>query len=697
MCGEPPGGPARSPFRCRLVSAMRTRVLAAVLVVLTGCSSSSPESEPAGATARFDIAADFGADGAFFAFPQPSDLRVDGNGAPDLADFPNPTKKPTIDLLKAAVKDRRGASVLPIAYFQFDRALAPLEASDVIAAEAGGPILLVDVDPDSPERGKLVPTVATTLTPDDYVPEHLLAVAARPGFVLHGDRTYAIVVLRNVKDAEGKRLGIPSTLAALARGEVPPGERGAALSAAYEPMWSTLDALGIERAEVAAATVFTTGDVQRENLELVTQVRAAHQVTIEALELDTTDDYPDLCVLKGFVDYPQFQRGTPPFNTEGLFELGKDGLPVLQRVERAPIMITLPKRPMPAKGYPLELFIHGSGGFSYSQISPLGDDDKPRKGAGPAHVVARHGIAVASSAMPVNPERLPGASPQAYVNANNIPMTRDVFRQGVIESALFLDALKSLEIAPEAVQGCVGPALPTGATTYRFDPDKLVGAGQSMGAWYTNLIAPLEPRMRAVVPTGAGGYLTLFLTTTGPEQTTIGKVAKGIGPILFGVYNGLTFLHPAASLAEIALEPADPITGQPRVGLRPLPGMPARSIYTPVGLGDSYFSNATFEAVELAYGVELAGEAAWPGLADALALDGRGASVPYPVANNLKSANGESFTGAVVTYVVEGYDPHAVYSHDDRVRHQFGCFLATALDDGVATVFAPGKLDDPCK
>ena len=42
--------------------------------------------------------------------------------------------------------------------------------------------------------------------------------------------------------------------------------------------------------------------------------------------------------------------------------------------------------------------------------------------------------------------------------------------------------------------------------------------------------------------------------------------------------------------------------------IRPLPGMPARSIYTPVGQGDSYFSNATYEAVELAYGVEIAGE-----------------------------------------------------------------------------------------
>lgn len=676
---------------------LRAPVIVPLLLLAVGCSSATPVEESTGAQVRFELDAKFGDEGQFFAFPQPSDLRVDSSGAPEFAGFPNPTNKPTVDLLKDAMRDRRGASVVPVAYFQFDRPLASRSHADVLSASIDSAVLLVDVDPASKTRGRLLPTVATTLASDDYVPENVLAVAARPGFVLEGERTYAFVVLRDAKDGTGQRLGVPEALASLARGETPSGANGEALQATYQPLWETLDQLGVPRTEVAAATVFTTGDVQRENLELVTKVRAAHSVTIEGLELDATDDYPDLCVLKGYVDYPQFQRGAPPFNTEGLFETGADGLPVQQRVERAPIMITLPKRAMPASGFPLELFVHGSGGLSDAQISPLGDDDMPRKGAGPAHVVARHGIAVASSAMPVNPERLPGASPQAYVNANNIPMTRDVFRQGVIESALFLDALAKFEIAPELVSGCVGPELAAGSTAFKFDFDKLVGSGQSMGAWYTNLIAPLEPKMKAVVPTGAGGYLSLFLSTTGPDQTTIGKVANGIGPILFGVYDGFSFLHPAAFLAEAALEPADPITGQPRIGARPLPAMPARSIYTPVGRGDSYFSTETFEAVELAYGVELAGEPAWPELATALALDGRGESVSYPVELNRESEAGEPFTGVVVTYEVTGFDPHALYSNDDRVRHQFGCFLASHVETGVAKVVAPGPVDAPCE
>jgi hypothetical protein len=352
---------------------------------------------------------------------------------------------------------------------------------------------------------------------------------------------------------------------------------------------------------------------------------------------------------------------------------------------------------MPAAGYPLEVFIHGSGGSSDAMLSPLGDDDKPMKGAGPAHVLAPEGIASAGSAMPVNPERLPGASEIAYINANNIPMTRDVFRQGVLEQLLFLDALKGIAIPPEALGKCAGPTLPAGKTAYAFDPDKLVMAGQSMGAWYTNLIAPLEPRIRAVVPTGAGGYFGLFLTTAGPDQATIHTLAGAIGPLLFATFTKFTLLHPGAALAETALEVADPMLGQPRVGARPLPGMPARSIYTAVAPGDHYFSPETYEAVELAYGNEEAGDVAWQGLPDALALDGRGKLLAYPVTANRTSEGGTKFTGVVVAKKVTGYDPHALYSHDEGVKHQYGCFLATHFGKGAATVVAPASLGSPCE
>ena len=38
-----------------------------------------------------------------------------------------------------------------------------------------------------------------------------------------------------------------------------------------------------------------------------------------------------------------------------------------------------------------------------------------QKGLGPAHVLAAHGFATVGSALPVNPERLPGAGETAYL------------------------------------------------------------------------------------------------------------------------------------------------------------------------------------------------------------------------------------------------------------------------------------------
>ena len=34
--------------------------------------------------------------------------------------------------------------------------------------------------------------------------------------------------------------------------------------------------------------------------------------------------------------------------------------------------------------------------------------------------------------MPLNPERLPGATPTAYLNVNNLAALRDTFRQGPV-------------------------------------------------------------------------------------------------------------------------------------------------------------------------------------------------------------------------------------------------------------------------
>ncbi|HHH29490.1 MAG TPA: hypothetical protein ENK57_14245, partial [Polyangiaceae bacterium] len=407
---------------------------AAMLTVLgaTGCGGDGTTVEPpeaVGTSSLFELDVDWAADRQFYDFPFPSDLRLDANGYPNLDGFINDGDNFAVTGVLEIAPQRRGWATVPVGYFRFD---APLGELDITATIPPGPdaaVLLIDVDPDSPERGRAIPTIATTPPADDFVPDNLLAVAARQGFVLHPDRTYAFVVTDALLDAEGKPVVAPPAFAKLRDGGTPAGELGPAAANLYESLWPALQTAGVEASRVVAATVFTTGDVVQELADLGDLVRDAYDVTIEDLSVDPDDgaDHPRFCELVGTVTFPQFQTGTPPFDEDGVFVIGDDGLPVEQRQEVAPITITFPNEEMPAGGYPLVMYFHGSGGLS-SQVVDRGkvpfEGAAPTKGEGPAHVLAAHGFGTVGSAHPVNPERLPGASVIAYLNTDNLEAFR---------------------------------------------------------------------------------------------------------------------------------------------------------------------------------------------------------------------------------------------------------------------------------
>jgi hypothetical protein len=695
---------------------MRRVLLVSLLsAALLGCSSKADD-PPVGTSETkvvFQLDADFADESRFWDFPYPSDLRLK-DGAPIATGFPNPLGKKLVDNMRAATSGRKGFPVLPTGYFRFDGALAKRTPKDVIAADAKSPIFLVDVDPASNERGKLFPVVAGTLGTDDYVPTNALGVAPRPGFVLHGKRKYAYVVRRDMKDAKGNLLGVESTFATLAGGAAPAGGRGGDAKALYAPLIETLPKIGVQASELAAATVFTTGDVVAELSAMSDALVAKYSAKIESLAVDPDDGaaHPRYCELKGSLTVPRFQRGKAPYDSEGLFEM-EGGIPKKQGEETFPFTLSIPKQTMPKGGWPLVLYFHGSGGLSTASVDrgrwrPVEDasicpipgqtdtwEGKKGcnvKGEGPAHVVAAHGFAMAGSALPVNPERLPGAADTAYINLGNLTMMRDLFQQGAIEQRLFLKALLAYSLAPEAVAACTGAALPPGETAHSFSAEPVLAMGQSMGGMYTNIIGAVEPKIRAVAPTGAGGYWGYFITKTPLYSDGAGLVAglASAGP-------ELDFLHPVLTAFETAVEPADPLVYTPRLARRPIDKHPTRAVYQPAGLGDSYFPNEIFDAMALAYGHKQAGDLVWPSMQDALKLSSLDGLASYPLTDNLKSEAGVGYTGAVTQYKGDGvYDPHAIYTQLDAVQYQYGCFFRTFLERGKATIPAPAPLGTPC-
>ncbi len=665
------------------------------------CSSTPGGAGPApapvaaeGARGVFLPDADLAADGAFWDLPYPSDLRLTAAGAPDVKSFPNPALA-IIDEFKKLAEARQGFPVTPVGYFRFDAPLGERKETDALAGTKDAPLLLVNVDAASPDRGKLYPVVVGTPPADGYVPEHLLAIAPRPGVVLAPTTKYAFVVRRTFTDAAGKGVAPAASFAALLRGESVAGARGEGLRTLYAPLLATLDQLGVPRAEVAAATVFTTGDVVAKTAELAKRVSERYTAPIASFTLDTTPSLQKapFCHVTAKIELPQFQRGKAPFDTEGLFDDGADGLPKKQRDESVVVSFTLPRSPMPAAGYPLVVYFHGSGGVAREVVDGI------VKGGPyetfPAATLAPLGFAMAGAAMPISPDRVPGATPFGYVNLNNFPAVRDTFRQGILESHLLIDALGKVEIPKAALDGCDGATLPAGATAYKLDLTRLSAQGQSMGGMYTNLVSATDPRIQAAVPTGAGGFWTYFVL-----RLTVIPNAYNLIRLLIGTREQATFMHPALHLIQTALEVMDPLASTPRLARRPLPGHPTRSIYEPVGREDSYFNADIFDAMALGYGHPQAGAEVWPSMKAALALSGIDKRAEYPVKQNVMDLSGKPYTGVVVQYDnvnAEGpFDGHGIYRRLEAVRYQYSCFHSTFQKTGIAVVPAPAPLGTPC-
>jgi hypothetical protein len=219
----------------------------------------------------------------------------------------------------------------------------------------------------------------------------------------------------------------------------------------------------------------------------------------------------------------------------------------------------------------------------------------------------------------------------------------------------------------------------------------VMALGQSMGGMYVNMIGAVEPRVEAVVPTGAGGFWSYFIL-----QTTL-LDAGPLLALLLEADDDLSFMHPALHTMQTAWEPAEPMVYMPRLAKRPLPGHPVRPIYEPVGQGDSFFPTVVYDAIVLAYEHPQAGDAVWPEMQASLALGGLDGFEAYPVVDNLESVDGAAYTGVVVQYAGDGWsDPHTIFTQLDAVKYQYGCFLSTFWATGTAKVLAPAPLGTPC-
>ncbi len=632
---------------------------------------------------------DLSGQGGFFSLPFPTELRRDQDGKIDVDDFPNPLGLKMVERVKAAVKSGYGYSTGPAIYFKFSGPIGETWLGHPkTPLPENSPLFLMDVDPDSPERGKKFPLMARFYNKNSRWlrgGDNLLAVMPVPGVVLRENTLYAAGVTSDLQDAGGTDVSPCPALGMMAAGKVPPGDLGQKALEVYCPVLASLAETGIHAGNLAALTAFRTGDPTSRLRGLFDGAVADPPVQIIE-PLTVTREYPDFYVLEGAALMPLYQEGEYPYHhgKGGTFVFDENGLPLIQAMDRAPFCVTIPKSVMPEKGFPLLMFHHGTSGISTQfvdrgVVSADGEPSPP--GTGPAMVMARRGYAMAGAAQLKNQERGGSAGKTGFYNFLNPEAVRDNFLQSSLEAGLFLRMLRQLEIDPALCP------LSSNGQEIRFDPDLISSMGQSMGSITQGTWAGIEPGLAAVIPSGHGPYWALQIAEG--NQFNLKRLKKkglGTGEGLLGMDR----YHPLLNMLAIVLAPADPFAYEPLYYKRPLPGNKAKHVLCAFGTNDHYFPPSTQNASILSIGLDLAGPQIIPGTRQALEVGGL-KNLDYPVRGNRQGPHGPVTAAATQYEELPPPDGHNINFQRHETRYQYSCFLHSLARDGVPTLYAPAK------
>lgn len=632
----------------------------------------------------------------FFRLPTPNDVRV-RDGRLDLSGFPTPGPGPIgVDLVQrtvdAAETDLDGWSTSPSVLFRFS---APMDMATITNQDDGDRIAsvhLVDIDPDSDTYGERIPVGwaagAREGSRRKYHCQNWLA--ARPAWErpLAGGRTYAMVVTSDVKaEEDGASAAKDSDFAALLDAAPPDDPHLLRAWTAYAPFRNYLASGGIDAATIAGAAVFTTQQPRAAAEGIRPAVRAAQPPAVSNLTLcdgeatSPCDDGltgeehvrgcfdvdPAFYEVHGKVSLPVIQKGTPPYLTPrdgGDVEYDAQGRPVVVRTEEVCFALTIPKGvDMPAAGWPVVLYAHGTGGTFRNHV-----------GNGTAAALSRLdlagddpiGVAVLGADGVLHGSRK-GATDDApdelFFNAFNPRGSRGNVLQGAADQHALTWLLETLTI-PAA-------SSPTGAEI-RFAPDRIAYVGHSQGGTVGMPFLAFEPGVRGAVLSGTGGGLLLgLLGKTSPQN-----IGDGIMAALQDEELGDN--HPVLNLIQTYFDAVDSLNYAERMFFALPPELPGRHILQTYGQEDTYTPPNTMRVLASAMRLAIAE----PVLDEVSGVH----RVTPPVEEATWWTHNKPITGVMVQAAPNGYDGHFVLFRDEDTKRQFRQFVETMLRGDLPTI-----------
>lgn len=687
------------------MSPLRFAVVAALLS--SACSSEPPKTPPGGDAGAggespgvgVRALMSFEANAGFFDAPFPIEHRRHDDGTLRLDDFPNPSGSDTLAQVRAlAAASPTGFSLSGATFIRFDGAVDAARlpsASDATKPES--PVFLVNVTAGSPRHGSRVPILSSFKTKaETYSPENLLGVMPYPGFPLEPDTTYALVVRRSLGGSDQKPLSQSEAWSRLAAGDAPDGEYGSRARADFAPLLAWLADEKIDPADIAAATVWKTGDPRTSQLRWREHVAALPAP--KATELELADDYDDYCVINGKIDLPVFQKGPKPYDVEGSGAIIEDasGNPVAQEQDHLGFVITVPKKaPMPAGGFPIVLYGTGSGGKARQVIDRTAAAENPAKGLGPpgrgpALYFANRGIAVLGFPAPLAWDRHPtGQSGESSTfNVGNLTAFRGNIQQGALDFTTLAAVVNEIQL-----DASLCPSATAAGGSFRYDESHVFMHGHSTGSTMGGLAIPTEPRISAGMLSGAGGTWIQELTIAEspvPYRTLV-KLLLG-----YDSEDDVDAFDPPLTLFQTVMDPVDVTTWARHIALSPFPGSAPKPLLLSEGVIDTFHLPRMADAQGLAAGLDVIGPLVDPDAEAAYSLAGRSV-LPAPASGNIVAGTG-AVTGVVMQRAQrEGIDGHHVHYEWPDVKYRYSCFFATLARTGQAVLLPP--VDDglaPC-
>ena len=624
---------------------------------------------------------------SFYDVPFPMELRRDADGSVSLAGFPFPPANSLVQSYRVALERTRGFGLASGVFLKFDGEIDPatLPADPGASTAPGASVFLINVDPHSKARGTRTPLwIEFRAAGDAWRDDDLLVVMPVPGLSLEPDTLYAAVVTDDLHDTDGAPVTASPFLEQMRTDAATTAFEAEALPL-YRRLWRHLERWeGLSRERVVGATVFRTGAPTAPMEAVARFVRAKVRPVASNLALDAARSAGAYWTFTGELQAPQFQSGAPPFSTagSGIFQFDGKGRPIVQRFDTLSFVLTVPKErddgtlSMPARGWPIAPYMHGTGGSRNSFIND-----------GTAGRLAAQGIASLGIDQPLHGLR-PGATPDGtnFYNPLNPDALRDNPLQAATDSLVVHQLVRRLTVDDDLLASAnAGPGFRVATKPLRFDRKRVSYVGHSQGATTGPLFLAVAQNVQGGVISAGGGHLLVNILSR-EQEFFAGLKLRDLVELLIG--GPVDLFHPALHLLQMGSEVSDPVVFSPSFAKR-RKGPPLSVLFTH-GTADGYVPTPMTTAMVVAAGYPLLAPTfppvAFPELPgyqyqEAFDLAGLPTLLP-PVSGNVVKGR-KLATGGLALYDGQGHFP---FFNFEPARVQWTAFMRTLAYENVATI-----------